>query len=657
MNQSKTVTGKINPAGIQKADRFFNGDFRTTMVELLQNARRAGATVMDITVSLVEEDRVAICVEDNGKGVEDPAVLFTLMESGWEDETQVNEDPAGAGFFSLCSLTDQIAIGSRDWKLIATRAVFLGKESATVLKATNPIQGLRISFTCKTASYSPVRTQEAAPIWVKGQVEKDVQFGSVDVRVNGVSIPRFDFLSQCFAIKEMYGVRVGICDGKKAPGSNHAVHPFNSAGSHRVNFHGLLIRSANLATLAGLGADGHSDFTVMIDIKNTTEIKLVLPQRNDMVENDAFKLLVAASRKFLYESALAHVGGLHRLPFAVYKAARDMGIALPEAVARLRHLRVRAYDSNSDQLRYPDDQYDPIEVSDIRADGLCALVDIENKAARLSLLVAAACNQNDGQYDPNGIASFSPGVDDAVLLLAAVEKFKGYSWYDKLPVIDELQLELTAVDGQIQIWNQDAERLAPEGDPFTIHHSTQEALSDAFVHVQIASIDPVKTKAFKWRVPVIFIPDYNDSADDVVNVAWAHSVDALGSSKVKSELVDMLMLLGFSPSDESDYDEQYDAEHTAARDITTRALFGDEEAFVSLVTRFLLGDHETDLKIAAGRLNAEKLIIEIDIPKLDPKKLYEGRIGAAFRLIYRKVGRKQKPEMTRTLRAKQDAIE
>jgi len=67
------------------------------LAELMQNARRAGATQVAFAVN---EKAKTLAVRDNGCGLEDFQALFTIAESGWDSETQAEERPYGIGFLA-----------------------------------------------------------------------------------------------------------------------------------------------------------------------------------------------------------------------------------------------------------------------------------------------------------------------------------------------------------------------------------------------------------------------------------------------------------------------------------------------------------------------------------------------------------------------------
>lgn len=80
--------------------------------ELIQNARRAGATRIDITMTgTAESASSTFSIADNGVGIADFSKLFTLSESGWTSDV-TGESPFGLGFFSVFYAAQQVTIES-----------------------------------------------------------------------------------------------------------------------------------------------------------------------------------------------------------------------------------------------------------------------------------------------------------------------------------------------------------------------------------------------------------------------------------------------------------------------------------------------------------------------------------------------------------------
>src|SRR5438046_1436338 len=118
--------GRTSPGILSKADRLFRNDVAGTFVEELQNARRAGASRVDITLESQPEDLTSlgfagteaagasfcvVTVHDDGDGIQNFQRLVTLGDSGWDQDTQATEDPAGMGFFSLCLSGVEVSSG------------------------------------------------------------------------------------------------------------------------------------------------------------------------------------------------------------------------------------------------------------------------------------------------------------------------------------------------------------------------------------------------------------------------------------------------------------------------------------------------------------------------------------------------------------------
>ena len=86
---------RINEEGALRNQRYAFTDRYTLVTELLQNARRAGATRIDITHDASAQ---RLCVADDGHGIADFQKLLTFNESGWDEATSDQERPFGIGF-------------------------------------------------------------------------------------------------------------------------------------------------------------------------------------------------------------------------------------------------------------------------------------------------------------------------------------------------------------------------------------------------------------------------------------------------------------------------------------------------------------------------------------------------------------------------------
>lgn len=86
---------RINSEGTLRNQRFAFTDRFTLISELLQNARRAGATLIELSH---DEEGKTLRVRDNGRGIDDFQKLLTFHESGWDEPLQQQEKAFGVGF-------------------------------------------------------------------------------------------------------------------------------------------------------------------------------------------------------------------------------------------------------------------------------------------------------------------------------------------------------------------------------------------------------------------------------------------------------------------------------------------------------------------------------------------------------------------------------
>ena len=105
-----TIQAKVNPRLLSKASRLFTGTLAGRIIEILQNARRAGARHVEIA----NRDGI-VTVRDDGRGIDDFEKLLDLGGSGWEEKLEASEDPAGVGLF--CLAAREVTIRSNGKKL------------------------------------------------------------------------------------------------------------------------------------------------------------------------------------------------------------------------------------------------------------------------------------------------------------------------------------------------------------------------------------------------------------------------------------------------------------------------------------------------------------------------------------------------------------
>lgn len=135
MNQSAAVAVTSDTRSLLNAlAATFTNNSTTVLGELLQNARRAGASKVEITATAEE-----LTIVDDGRGIEDLRILLSIAKSGWNDEIQSTESPYGLGFISCLFAAERITVASKGKLATAATADLLNLVPMQV--QADPIDG------------------------------------------------------------------------------------------------------------------------------------------------------------------------------------------------------------------------------------------------------------------------------------------------------------------------------------------------------------------------------------------------------------------------------------------------------------------------------------------------------------------------------------
>lgn len=179
---------RLDPKFIPLMSRFgdaFTGE-RIWLRELLQNARRAGATRISILTD--PSDPNYLRIEDNGFGIADFQVLLDPGHSNWTDVVTELELPFGVGFWSAIDVSRRVEVCSRGWRGIFQRGRILDGEwvpfdRCTEETATSITLHLKKPILEGAAQYDPrIRFQR--------QLEVEVCGFPVPIYLNGQPILR-----------------------------------------------------------------------------------------------------------------------------------------------------------------------------------------------------------------------------------------------------------------------------------------------------------------------------------------------------------------------------------------------------------------------------------------------------------------------------------
>ena len=417
-----TIQATVNARLLSKANRLFTGTLDGRVIEILQNARRAGATEVVIT-----NQEGSVTVHDNGRGIDDFSKLLDLGGSGWEDDLESSEDPAGVGVF--CLGPRRVTIRSRG-KMVTIEDDGWTGLPVTILDDPEPVQGTILRF-------------EDEP-WESSAVDLNAVFCGMQVAVDGQACPKLPFLSDQAVAHPELGCRIEVRESQDLdPWHSSCMRGRHYGDNALVSFHGQMVAfSCHPVSEHGLH--------YLIDMTDEpTGIRLMLPARTCLVENEAFEALKKALEleAFRYLQRRGH----HQLPYKDYLRARELGIALPEAeptytVGLLGH----------------SDPPDPVEVVMPKDFPLakCYRVDPnvkdgdESDEANVHLL--AALGTFESPFVPVDIRPAYDGYSWAKLpTIGKVEVsvgetlYKSYLWSGELACVSSLTITAHASDGRV----------------------------------------------------------------------------------------------------------------------------------------------------------------------------------------------------------------
>ena len=219
---TETMQVHIPAKDATKRDQLQGAGLKEIFDELFSNARRAGATQIDVST---HPDTRAITVKDNGCGIEDPVTLFDWKRCGFTDKSTRDEEPQGRGFHKLGKreVTVESVVerstgaekGARSsWNVKATPRQQQGTEPITVERTANARktaqQGTRVAFD-RRPDEEESDAREAAG--------RAARYLPVGIRWNRHELERENFLAECVRVELHGGVRYGVCrstNGRRA---------------------------------------------------------------------------------------------------------------------------------------------------------------------------------------------------------------------------------------------------------------------------------------------------------------------------------------------------------------------------------------------------------------------------------------------------------
>jgi len=573
------VQARIHPRALDHMSRYFDATAASVFVELIQNARRAGASHVDIVADSADtdapDDPTIVTVWDNGRGITDPAVLLSFGESDWDGDLARTERAAGMGIACLarrgCTVSSRPRTESSQsiggWRMTLERDHFLGKSAATAVPdpaAPTPC-GTCVTF---RAAESPDALTEAAA--------HAARYAPLSVSFNGRELDRLDFLQGAIRTECWEGLTLAVIPSSSLRNT-----------SPDLNFHGLPVnlRLPYVDTLNG------AIWTVRAEAGDCPQLELVLPARRQAVENDFLARLREEARLAIYR-ALAPMDPPPPLAFEDRARAAAAGIELPEAPAELRPWVPPTAEA---------------EASDDPPIGLFRPV------APDALVV-------EYEAHPPAAQPFCRAARRAHLaprLFAADRRLAGYGWYDRLPRLTGVTAHID-IDGHTHTQETLQQRFREargKGAPF----GPRDRVERIVMTVDLSGADGTRSST-PYPADVVFLDARSGWLSDAQPMIAADSdIDA-------EDLARLLRHAYFRPHVDIDADsyatqlKQFDTEalllalkHAASADEATRAVIA--RAVFNDIHWLLPRDRAVNIAV-----HGDDVLVKLGPPGATPRK-------------------------------------
>ena len=168
----------------------------TVLAELMQNARRAGATYIAFDF---DPELKTLKITDDGCGISDFGKLLSFCDSGWDEKTLLQDNPFGMGFFSVFFACQQVAIRSNGLRLEVSLDDVVHKRALRAVADVDPVTrgtvleltGLSSDLTPRRQYYSRDESEhQLVEYQMFAKLRSYAQGFPIDVRLNGLSFDR-----------------------------------------------------------------------------------------------------------------------------------------------------------------------------------------------------------------------------------------------------------------------------------------------------------------------------------------------------------------------------------------------------------------------------------------------------------------------------------
>lgn len=296
---------------LKNADKYFTNNSAIILDEMIQNARRANASALVFTA-----DDNDLIISDNGRGLpfESAGVLLALGDSSNEEAIETAENAAGLGFFSLAAY--DVVVSSQNWVMTVPKEAFTASATASLQKVEGYAAGLKVRI-CGFLRGKALAT-------IATEILNATRFSKLSAQLVGFPDTDGPQSPADFMTTKLAGA---IAYHKiTSHGVTVAVARFDDHNQNRtaINFFGKVITSGFLSSvpetekIASIDKEGKVRETavrnlILIDVHDTSCLKLQLPQRQALIEGDGLST-VQNLVKQAYVTLLLQDGVTNGLP-------------------------------------------------------------------------------------------------------------------------------------------------------------------------------------------------------------------------------------------------------------------------------------------------------------------------------------------------------
>ena len=313
-----------------------------TISELIDNARRSGATRIDVTVDK-QAERCA--VTDNGCGIAHPMVLLRPGASGWNARPMTcaghewpikSETPAGCGMFLLAQRGIDIETRTEGWSGWKVRVDLnaLGAQRLAATPAQPEKVGTQVTFDL----------ERNESLNVEAAVRSAAHYLNAAVFINGLRVQKTtDKDIQIVGRTDFNGIEIEVVRdfnlGRQARVSRTARASWRTkgAGHERAPNCSFFGRAARLPDLPAI-PDGNAVWTVNVNVHKPTPLALTWPARNELAPGAARDELMNECLTAVYRMA-ATAQSTGTFPQAAIEEASRLGVKLEGSRAAQLQLR------------------------------------------------------------------------------------------------------------------------------------------------------------------------------------------------------------------------------------------------------------------------------------------------------------------------------